>query len=110
MNDNNHTSTQTRQTDRKPTREDGRPMKMKEMDHTPPVEGPNRTFERDNEGQPARADGGQRPADDSTAKEPHENGDDRFRQKMKEMDHTPPVEGPNRTFERGNESDAGGEK
>ncbi len=80
-------------------------MKMKEMDHTPPVEGPNRTFERDNEGRPARPDGGQHRTDDSTDKEP-DNEDDRFRQKMKDMDHTPPVEGPNRTFKRGNEADA----
>ena len=55
---------------------------VREMNHTPPVEGARRTFERRDEGRPPRADGG-------------------FSQKMKEIDHTPPVDGANRTFERG---------
>jgi len=80
----------------KPTRDDGQPMKMREMDHAPPVEGTRRVFERANEGKTARPDGGTETTEDE---------DDEFSQKMKEMDHTPPVDGPNRTFERGADVD-----
>ena len=79
-------------------------QKMKEMDHTPPVEGPNRTFERGSETDEAKTDGGHHPAE-NTDEEEDADDDGRFRQKMKDIDHTPPVEGPNRTFERGSESD-----
>ena len=124
-------------------------QRMKEMDHTSPVEGPNRTFERNNEGRPAKTDGGRPPEDEkratdegaratdeadtetrtadegaratdeadtetrttdeadtetrATDEEADEEENRRFRQKMKEMDHSSPVEGPNRTFARGNE-------
>ncbi|MFC7059114.1 hypothetical protein [Halovenus salina] len=81
-------------TAQKPTRDDGQPMKMREMDHAPPVEGTRRVFERANEGKTARPDGGTETTED-----------DEFNQKMKEMDHTPPVDGPNRTFERGADVD-----
>ncbi|MFC7072766.1 hypothetical protein ACFQJ7_06325 [Halovenus rubra] len=91
-----NTTTEDRETVQKPTRDDGQPMKMKEMDHTPPVDGTRRVFERANEGHSARADGGQHAADETET-------DGEFTQKMKEIDHTPPVDGPNRTFERGTE-------
>jgi hypothetical protein len=103
MTDSNDTTTNDRQTVREPTRDDGTPMKMKEMDHAPPVEGTRRVFERASEGKPARPDGGQHT--DGEAAETKDEDDGEFSQKMKEMDHTPPVEGPNRTFERGTESD-----
>jgi hypothetical protein len=108
------TTTRDRRTARKPTRDDGKPMKMREMDHTPPVEGARRVFERDKEGKPARADGGRRAADDEAAEaedtddeaaESDEDDDEEFSQTMGEMDHTPPVDGPNRTFERGKSTD-----
>jgi hypothetical protein len=91
---------------------------MGEMDHTPPVGGPRRTFERNNEGRPV-TDGG-RPTDgrsgddetegedagvDEAETEAKPDGGNQFTQKMKEMDHTPPVDGANRTFERGGQSD-----
>ncbi|SDJ56803.1 hypothetical protein SAMN05216226_10596 [Halovenus aranensis] len=98
MTDTNDT-TDDRETVRKPTRDDGEPMKMKEMDHAPPVEGTRRVFERANEGKTARPDGGQQTSDRET------DADDEFSQTMKEIDHTPPVDGPNRTFERGAETD-----
>lgn len=88
-------------------------MRMRDMDHTPPVEGPNRTFERRNEGKPVRPDGGERTAsgdsdaqtDEESDEEEESAGEDGRRQTVGEMDHTPPVSGPNRTFERGNEAD-----
>lgn len=90
---------QARRTADRPTRRDGTPMRMKDMDHAPPVEGPNRTFERANEGRPPRTDGGPRTGSGDAG--------GRFRQKMKEMDHTPPTEGARRTFERGSKADDG---
>ena len=75
---------------------------VREMDHTPPVEGARRTFERRDEGRPPRADGGKPDEHEGTADEENEaTADGGFSQKMKEMDHTPPVDGANRTFERG---------
>jgi|GEM_PF-4504734 len=114
-------------------------QKMKEMDHRPPVDGPNRTFERNCEGRQPTTDGGTRRENEqshaSDENESHANdgggeshGSDggeqshageedhsdeehseeeertRFRQKMKDMDHSSPVEGANRTFKRGSES------
>jgi hypothetical protein len=111
MTANDDTTTRNRRTARKPTRDDGQPMKMREMDHTPPVEGARRVFERDKEGKPARADGGRKAADDEAAEaedtdeETTEADDEEFSQTMGEMDHTPPVEGHNRTFERGKSTD-----
>jgi len=83
-------------------------QQMKDIDHTPPVEGATRSFERRHEGRPVRADGGSR---DEEATADDEEGDEAtttdggFTQKMKEMDHTPPVDGANRTFERGKDTD-----
>jgi len=103
------------------TRTDGQTRQfsqtMGEMDHAPPVEGPRRTFERNNEGRPV-TDGGRptggRSGDDETDEadgsedevetETKADGGN-FSQKMREMDHTPPVDGANRTFERGGQSD-----
>ena len=81
--------------------------KMKEMDHAPPVGGAGRSFERKNEGRPPRTDGGRdQPAEEEEATDGEEaTPDGGFSQKMKEMDHTPPVDGANRTFERGKDDD-----
>jgi len=96
-------TTDTTETDAQP----GTRQKMKEMDHTPPVEGARRTFERRDEGRPARTDGGNRDEHEGTADEDDDDAtpDGGFSQKMKEMDHTPPVDGANRTFERGKDDD-----
>jgi hypothetical protein len=99
------TNTDTDQTDADQTTRSFSPeyrAKMKDMDHTPPVEGANRTFERNNEQQPPKTDGGpreQRPDADETAED-----SERGAESMKEMDHSSPVEGPTRVFERGNET------
>jgi len=87
--------------------------KMKEMDHAPPVEGAKRSFERRREGHPPRTDGGRDGSEDAAEEateeaDPDEEGaapDGGFAQKMKEMDHTPPVDGAKRTFERGRDDD-----
>jgi len=85
--------------------------KMKDVDHAPPVEGARRSFERRGEGHPPRTDGGrdEEAAEDATGEtDSDEEGatpDGGFTQKMKEMDHTPPVDGAKRTFERGRDDD-----
>ena len=118
----NRTDDQTSNTTDRTTYADRFSQRMKEMDHSSPVDGPNRAFERNNEGRPAKTDGGRPSADerrtteeaarapdeeDTETRAPDEEEDEnenrRFRQKMKEMDHSSPVEGPNRTFARGNE-------
>jgi len=84
---------------------------MKDVDHAPPVEGARRSFERRGEGHPPRTDGGRdgEAAEDATGEDDSdEEGatpDGGFTQKMKEMDHTPPVDGAKRTFERGRDDD-----
>jgi len=95
-------TTDTTETDAQP----GTRQKMKEIDHTPPVEGARRAFERRDEGRPARPDGGKPDESEEASDEDDETtADGGFSQKMKEMDHTPPVDGANRTFERGKDDD-----
>lgn len=83
--------------------------KMKDMDHAPPVEGAKRTFERNNEQQPPQTDGGpeetgQRPETDESSADETADEAEQDGESMKEMDHSSPVEGPTRVFERGNET------
>ena len=109
------TSTTKPMTDADTTDTDAQPARqqMKEIDHTPPVGGATRSFERRHEGRPVRADGGARDEEGADPEEgaDAEEGEDEtttdggFTQKMKEMDHTPPVDGANRTFERGKDND-----
>ena len=103
------TSTTKPMTDADTTDTDAQPARqqMKEIDHTPPVDGATRSFERRHEGRPVRADGGARDEEGADAEEGEDETttDGGFTQKMKEMDHTPPVDGANRTFERGKDND-----
>jgi len=78
-------------------------QQMTDVEHTPPVDGARRTFERDAEGQPARTDGGQ--DTDDEAPEADADDDEEETDQMRDVDHTSPVEGPNRTFERGTDAD-----
>jgi len=76
---------------------------MRDVEHSPPVDGARRTFERDAEGRPARTDGGVEADDEAEAES--ESDDEADDQTMRDVDHTSPVEGPNRTFERGTDAD-----
>ncbi|AGB17191.1 hypothetical protein Halru_2612 [Halovivax ruber XH-70] len=86
---------------------DGRhPRRVKDRDHTSPVEGPERTFDRYHEGRSAQTDGGRRPNDeaDGDASEAPATDDDAPRRRVKDRDHTSPVDGHVRTFGRGSET------
>jgi len=95
------------------TRQNETAEPMEAVDHTPPVEGTQRVFKRDNEGQQAMADGGQSRHDGGAGNGTDESEDaddetedtdtERFKARIKEVDHTPPVEGAKRTFERDSE-------
>ncbi|MFC3957668.1 hypothetical protein [Halovivax cerinus] len=81
------------------------PRRVKDRDHTSPVEGPERTFDRYHEGRSARTDGGRRRStDDPTDASESPSDNDETPRRVKDRDHTSPVDGHVRTFGRGGES------
>ncbi|WP_247729790.1 hypothetical protein [Halovivax limisalsi] len=108
-----------------------RPRRLRDVDHTAPVEGPARTFERNNEGRPLKTDGGvpeaetptqsgdDRPSDGGADVERATEGDreepatdetddeetdaDPSPRRMSDVDHTSPVDGHVRVFDRGDQ-------
>lgn len=78
--------------------------RMKDVDHTSPVDGHVRTFSRGNERRSAKPDGGRRggTGDESAGDEAQQasDGTGRYWPRVKDVDHTSPVDGHNRTFGR----------
>ena len=87
---------------------------MADVDHTSPVEGPNRVFERggseyaDADQPPANSDGDRSGQSHATAGDPDGPAGanrDQKHSRMEDVDHTAPVAGVTRTFARGGEAD-----
>ncbi len=66
-----------------------------------------RAFERNREGRTVKTDGGRRTETEPATEDDDDEAahDEDGTRRMRDVDHTSPVDGPNRTFSRGYEDD-----